>query len=46
VPLSLTVLAGIIAKGFGVIAGIFGFGVLLGVLITVMIGSRLRRLRR
>jgi hypothetical protein len=30
----------------GVIAGIFGFGVLLGVVLTVMVTSRIRRARR
>ena len=39
------IFAGIVAKGLGIIAGIFGFGVVIGVLLTVMIGARFRRSR-
>ena len=39
------VLAGIVAKGLGIIAGIFGLGILVGVVLTVMIGARFRRRR-
>ncbi|MDQ1358893.1 MAG: hypothetical protein QOF20_2102 [Acidimicrobiaceae bacterium] len=40
------VLAGIIAKGLGVIAGIFFAGMILGVVLTVGITSRLRHFGR
>jgi hypothetical protein len=43
VPFAGSGLGGIIAKGLGVIAGIFGLGVLLGVVLTLMISSRVRR---
>ena len=43
---SALLLAGIVAKGLGIIAGIFGAGVLVGVVITAMIASRVGRLRR
>jgi hypothetical protein len=43
---SALLLAGIVAKGLGIIAGIFGAGVLVGVIITTMIASRVGRLRR
>jgi hypothetical protein len=43
---SALVLAGIVAKGLGIIAGIFLAGVLVGVVITAMIASRIGRLRR
>lgn len=39
------VLAGIVAKGLGIIAGIFGLGILVGVVLTVLIGARFRRTR-
>ncbi|HEX8075510.1 MAG TPA: hypothetical protein VF545_11075 [Thermoleophilaceae bacterium] len=37
------VTAGIVAKGLGIIAGIFGFGVLVGVVLTSMVVGRFRR---
>jgi hypothetical protein len=37
------VLAGIVAKGLGIIAGIFGLGVLAGIVLTILIGARFRR---
>jgi hypothetical protein len=37
------VTAGIVAKGLGIIAGIFGIGVLVGIVLTVMITGKLRR---
>ena len=37
------VTAGIVAKGLGIIAGIFGFGVLVGVVLTSMVMGRFRR---
>jgi cell division protein FtsX len=40
------VLAGIIAKGLGVIAGIFFAGMILGVVLTVSVTTRLRRFGR
>ena len=40
------VIAGIVAKGLGIIAGIFLAGLLVGVLITAMIASRISRFRR
>lgn len=43
---SALLLAGIVAKGLGIIAGIFAAGVLVGVVITVMITSRIARMRR
>ncbi len=39
-------LAGIIAKGLGVIAGIFFAGMIVGVVLTVSVTSRFRRLGR
>jgi hypothetical protein len=43
--LALVVLAGIVAKGFGIIGVIFGAGLLVGVFLTLSIASRLRRRR-
>jgi hypothetical protein len=43
---SALVLAGIVAKGLGIIAGIFGLGVLVGVVITAMVARRIGSLRR
>lgn len=40
------VLAGIIAKGLGIIAAIFFSGVVLGVLVTVAFTVKLRRFSR
>jgi hypothetical protein len=40
------VLAGIVAKGLGIIAGIFGFGVLVGVVLTMMATRSIRRRTR
>jgi hypothetical protein len=37
------VLAGIVAKGLGAIAIIFGLGLLVGVILTLSISRRLRR---
>ncbi|MEA2398949.1 MAG: hypothetical protein QOK25_2505 [Thermoleophilaceae bacterium] len=37
------ILAGIVAKGLGIIAVIFGFGFLLGVVLTIAVGARFRR---
>jgi hypothetical protein len=37
------VLAGIVAKGFGVIAIIFALGLIVGVILTLSISRRLRR---
>lgn len=41
-----TVLAGIVAKGLGVILALIGVGVLLGVFLTLFVTARLRRGRR
>ncbi len=41
--ISVSVLAGIVAKGLGVLAVIFGSGVLLGVVLTVSLTRRSRR---
>jgi hypothetical protein len=43
---SALLLAGIVAKGLGIIAGIFLAGVLVGAVIMAMIASRIGRLRR
>lgn len=43
---AVLVLAGIVAKGFGVIAIIFGVGLVLGVVLTLSVTSRLRGGRR
>ncbi|MDQ1393746.1 MAG: hypothetical protein QOF30_2723 [Acidimicrobiaceae bacterium] len=40
------VLAGIIAKGLGVIAGIFFAGMIIGVALTVSVTMRIRRFGR
>jgi hypothetical protein len=40
------VLAGIVAKGLGIIAGIFFAGLLVGVVLTAMIATRVNRFRR
>jgi hypothetical protein len=40
------ILAGIIAKGLGVIAGIFLAGVIVGVVLTASVTMRVRRLGR
>lgn len=37
------VIAGIVAKGLGVIAAIFGVGLVIGVVLTLMLTARLRR---
>lgn len=43
---AIFVLAGIVAKGLGVIAIIFGVGLLFGVVLTLSLTSRFRRGRR
>jgi hypothetical protein len=40
---STLIFAGIIAKGLGVIAAIFGFGLVVGIILTAMVMGRLRR---
>ena len=40
------IIAGIVAKGLGIIAGIFLAGLLVGVLLTAMIAARINRFRR
>ncbi|MDO9408298.1 hypothetical protein [Patulibacter sp.] len=40
------VLAGIVAKGLGVIAIIFGVGALFGAILTSYVASRIRRIRK
>lgn len=40
---STLVIAGIIAKGLGVIAGIFGAGMVIGIVLTLVLTARLRR---
>jgi hypothetical protein len=40
------VIAGIVAKGLGIIAGIFFAGLLVGVVLTAMIAARVNRFRR
>ncbi|HEY1537787.1 MAG TPA: hypothetical protein VGF63_00210 [Solirubrobacteraceae bacterium] len=42
-PSALLVLAGIVAKGLGAIAIIFALGLIVGVILTLSISSRLRR---
>lgn len=42
---SLVLLAGIVAKGLGAIAILFAVGVLVGVLLTLFVTSRIRRFR-
>ena len=42
-PLSAPLIAGIVAKGLGIIAGIFGFGLVVGIVLTVLISARFRR---
>ncbi|MEA2430964.1 MAG: hypothetical protein QOF65_1050 [Thermoleophilaceae bacterium] len=39
-------IAGIVAKGLGILAGIFFAGVLVGVVITSLIATRISRVRR
>lgn len=43
--LALVALAGIVAKGLGAIAIIFGLGIVVGIMLTTMVTSRVRRLR-
>lgn len=43
--LALLPVAGIVAKGLGAIAIIFALGLLVGVVLTVMVTSRIKRLR-
>jgi hypothetical protein len=43
--LSSVLFGGLIAKGLGVIAGIFGFGVIVGVVLTSLLVGRFRRKR-
>ena len=40
------VIAGLVAKGLGIIAGIFGAGLLVGVVLTATIAARINRFRR
>ncbi len=40
---SALLIAGIVAKGLGVIAVIFGAGLLIGVVVTLMLTARFRR---
>jgi hypothetical protein len=44
--ISAVLLAGIVAKGLGIIAGIFVAGLLVGVILTAMISKRIGRMRR
>ena len=44
--LSALVLAGIVAKGIGVLLGLIGFGFVIGVVLTLMITRRFSRSRR
>jgi hypothetical protein len=44
--MSTAIMAGIVAKGIGVLLAIVGFGFVLGVIATLMITSRIRRFRR
>lgn len=37
------VIAGLVAKGLGVIAAIFGIGIIIGVILTLSITARFRR---
>ena len=39
----MLVTAGIVAKGLGIIAVIFGLGVIVGIVLTAMVTSRFRR---
>lgn len=40
---STLIIAGIVAKGFGVIAGIFFIGLVIGVVLTLSLTARFRR---
>ncbi len=40
---AMLVLAGIVAKGLGVIAIIFGVGLIIGIVLTLSVTRRLRR---
>jgi hypothetical protein len=42
----LITLAGIVAKGLGVLAALIGGGFILGVILTLMVTARFRRGRR
>jgi hypothetical protein len=44
--ISAVLLAGIVAKGLGILAGIFFAGLLVGVFLTAIIMSRINRVRR
>ena len=44
--ISAVLLGGIVAKGLGIIAGIFLAGLLVGVILTAMIAKRVGRMRR
>ncbi|HEY0632173.1 MAG TPA: hypothetical protein VGC98_08970 [Thermoleophilaceae bacterium] len=39
-------IAGIVAKGLGILAGIFFAGLLVGVVLTALITTRISRMRR
>lgn len=41
----MLIFAGIVAKGLGIIFGIFAFGVVIGVVLTAMVIGRFRRRR-
>jgi len=43
---TLVVLAGIVAKGLGVILALIGVGVLIGIFLTLFLTARVRRRRR
>ena len=40
------IMAGIVAKGIGVILIIFGIGVVIGIVLTAALTSRLRRIKK
>lgn len=44
--MTITVLAGIVAKGIGAVLVIFGVGVLVGILLMAALALRLRRGRK
>ena len=42
-PAVVALLAGIVAKGFGAIAIIFVLGLIVGIILTLSVGKRMRR---
>jgi len=42
-PAAVALLAGIVAKGIGAIAIIFAIGLIVGIILTLSVGRRLRR---